>query len=1226
MIRFGLSTPKGAFALALLLVVPTLRGQGDAERYLAIDATLVRDDVERVEAYFALALEAVDPVVADLAATRSADLFDAAGVPKDALLRATRVLDDAGAPGFRRAIARLLRRDLSLRSGAYDDVEATRGIDGVVRDFAVVGPFGRDENHYGGTTFEPERSIDFSKPMAGTRGEVRWTPLRLSFAATHASTEDVLKEDRGCAYAVAGLVLSEDATLDVRLSTAGSAELFVGGRRALVVDRETAFLPPSRSVRVRFGKGEHRLLVKMNAPYQREFMLEILREDGSFADLSGANPAIAVLSPQALLERGAVEASGSSTGSGDAGAFVVKDARNEFPPPKTRGETIVRAVAFSLMGLEDFGAHLVAEIRKAPDLSAAEIVALRTVVDRQTAAPEAAKKAETLALARKLAEAAPGHPIAAVALAEEDASKDKGEEALARLDAALTDHPKSRALREAYGKICERLGFVADAERSRLALATAYPSSLDAAYGRAELLARRGDFAGAYEAETRALDLDRSHAATFVGVAYSALRLGRLDDAFAHATTARRLDPSSPSIELLFAAILREKGDFQGEEATLRNAVDAYPNDAGALHLLKFAAFARGDVDAGVAYAARIVEREPDHAQVERAILREARPPAFDPIAAYAADVDAALKNAPDKDVYPDASVVLILDQVTLVVREDGTARQEIHQIHKLQDARGRDELGTIRAEGDLGIVRTIEPDGTTLWPNALQQGVYETAGLRPGVFVERRFYRELQRPFGEPPNYGSFLFQDTRLEAPFHFTRYVVATPEKAEIEPVVERFPVEPKKTVRDGYVVRDYLLTNMPRLKRERAMPPPTEIVPRATTAAPADPAGFNRGVLDMFEAPSRATPAILEAAKTAAKDATDPIAVAKNLYDFVLDKVASEGGFSEPTVTLLEGAGPRLPLFAALLTAAKVPWSPCFVAARDDFRGPNPPSGFDPDMFETPLVRIEPPGASPVYVAVDSRYRPFGELSYRYCDAPVYVARRGGGFFDRTPAAPSDAAKTDVRRFDLVLDAEGVATGKATIEFGRDFSAQIREALAEADRSQYEPQLLNMLMAPLGRFRARATGKVSVEGMTSRGGPLVVSVDVELKRLVRGGTQGTDLASPLSPYDFARRFVDRTERTHPVVFRDTDVRRDTAVVKLDPSWRIENLPPTDAFHGAPGSVSIVRTFDEATSTLTFERVVQWAPFTVEPSRFAAFSKWLSEIDAAEHRVVRLTKTTP
>jgi hypothetical protein len=499
-------------------------------------------------------------------------------------------------------------------------------------------------------------------------------------------------------------------------------------------------------------------------------------------------------------------------------------------------------------------------------------------------------------------------------------------------------------------------------------------------------------------------------------------------------------------------------------------------------------------------------------------------------------------------------------------------------------------------------------------------------AGLAKGVSVERRYRYDLDRFVGEPEDFGGFYFQDTEGEAPFHLTRYVVILPKALGLTPSLERYPGKPVVTERGDDVVYEFKLERMPKIKRERAMPPPAEIAPYVSFRRAGSFAALNRRILARFEPEARVNDALSRAAREAIGDATDVLEKARRIHAYVLKNVPTEEGGGSPAVTLAERAGPRLPLFAALLSAAGVPWRPCAGRAATRF-GPPQRVGFtDFSAFDAEMLRIEPPGLPPVYATADLRFRPFGHLPYVLCDAPVFVADRDGGFLDRTPAAPLLAASDLERRYELSVRADGVGVGTARMDFGPEASAQLKERLADADRSDYEPALLRMLLDPLGRLAAKATGPIVVEGLGRNDVPLSVSAPVELKRLLREASGGGDLVSPIAPLKMARRFVDRAERTHPVVFRGLEVSRDEAVLKLDPAWRPAALPESLVLEGPLGGYVLRRTYDESTRTLVFERRVQFEPFTLPPSEFPAFADWLSKLDQEEERQVRLEKGGP
>jgi hypothetical protein len=1204
------------------------RGQdaaAEAARHLAIEVEHAGDGVERARAYLKLALEAGDADVGRLAGIRFLGLLDDVGVPPDALSFVASKAADPAVVGARRSMALGLLKRLAVRAGRFDEASTAAATDGFVRRFYAVGPFGTAASHFGGRAFPPERetvaTFDPARKYDGVAGPTSWTAFEISSAEEQADPGSFVPRLPGCVYAATLLRARGDVECDVRLGCYGSAELYVNGARALSLDRALAYLPDARAVRVRFSAGDHLLVVKLLEPQVRSFTLALRTPDGAPVAVVGDDAVLAVASFE-----GAARAPGSAAGTGRGGAFEPRDFRSGWQGAAPRALAFVRAELLAETGLADDGVRSVETFRAATDLAPGELLSLRRLAEDAQELPESEKQARALDAAQRLAAAAPGHPLAVAALAREELSHDRGEKALEMIEAALVAHPRSLELRRAALDACEKLQFRADAERAALAAAAAYPEAHASHLLTARTLRNRGDELGALRAETAALAADAGDADLRRGVARRLVFAKRFDEAAATLAPLSVLAPHDPQDRLFAAELHREAGRPDAERAALEAAAKDFPLDTRALRRLLDLELAAGRKDAALARAQEILRRDPDGEDAVRRIAQELAPPEKDWFAEYAVDAAAHVKSCPGPEAYPDAAVVLLLDQVVLWIRPDGTATHEVHQIHRLQDPRGRDQLGTVAAQGDVLVVRTLTPDGRTLWPNSLRPGQYEIAGLAKGVVVERKYRYEIGRAVGSPADFGGFYFQDTELEAPYHVTRYVVVVPKAAGFEPLIERFPGKPKRTEVGDDVVWEFALEKMPRVRKERAMPPADEIVPYVAFKRGDAFSELNRRALDYFESETRTNATIAAAAAEAVGDARDPLEKARRAYAYVCERVPTEDGGGSPARTLAERSGPRLPLFAALLTAAGVPWRPCLVRPNERFAAPARVRLVETDSYATPLVRVEPPGGAPVYVTTDLRFRPFGALPYVLCDAPAYVGDRSGGRLERTPPAPLASAAMVERRYDLALDAAGTAKGEARIDFGPEASAQLREQLVDADKSEYEPALLRMLLEPLGKFSPKATGPVKVVGLTDRGGPLSVVAPVELRKLVKDGVNGGDLTPPIPPERFARRFADRAERTHPVVVRDVEVARDTARIALDPTWRVALLPESYASRGAAGSYVFARSFDEATGTVIFERSVQFEPFRVEPADFGAFTAWLAEIDAEELRTATLRRVGP
>ncbi|HYC78047.1 MAG TPA: hypothetical protein VEI02_10505, partial [Planctomycetota bacterium] len=1112
-----------------------------------------------------------------------------------------------------------LRLRILRAVGPWDVLEREVGRDGSLRAFHVVGPFGFDAMHYGGVAFPPEGPFEPDRTFEARGGAARWTLLETSPAEEDVDLSSALREGPGAAYATAEIVCAADAPLRVALTCSDSAELFVDGRRTLVLDRATEFLPATARVDLLFPKGAHRFLVKLSGAYGRSFRLRLLGLDGAPVDLSSRAGATATVVASRELRPASPTAPAHTAPEG--GPPKPTDLRRALAEASTRAERLLRATLLAEEDCAELAVEIADAVSAANDASPGEVWACRRIYRAARHLPDVEAKARARAAAKKFAALDPAHPLGIAAAAEEDAENDRGEKGLETLGAALEKHPRAVALREAEVEIFGALGFDADRERALLALEAAYPDGPAALDGAAQVRRARGDDAGALATRRRSLEADGSDAGLRFEIARWELRRGDLAAAEATLTELTRRHPRWSDARLRLADVRREAGDADGERRELEAAAAAFPYRVDALKLLLHDAVATGSTDRAVAFAEDVLKRDPDDDDARRALDR-LRPRSDDVFREFAIDAEAFLKTVPGKEAYPDSAMVLLLDQVVLHIRADGTAEHEVHQLHRMQDARAKGELGTVRTQGRVTAVRTITPDGRTLWPNSLRAGTYEMAGLAPGVVVERRYRYDVDRFLGRPEDFGGFYFQDTDLAAPFHLTRYVVVVPKAMNLEPLIERFPGAPRREERGDDVVWEFKLERMPRLKNERAMPPPDEIVPYVAFKRGDGMAALNRRLLDRFEPHARPTPEIRRAAAEAVGDAVDPLDKARRIYRWVMDRTPTEDGGGTPTATLLERSGPRLPLYCALLSAAGVPWRPAAARLHERLDKPARWELLDDEFFSYPTARVEPPGGAPVYVALDARFRAFGELPFSFHDAPAFVAGRDGGFLDRTPAAPLSRAAGLERSFDLRIDADGVASGAVRARFGGDAAASFREQLAMADRKQLDQALLRMLLDPVGKFGAKPKGPVRLEGAERGDGPLTASVEVEIPRLLKEGSSGHVLQSPLPPLKLARRFVDRAERTQPVLFRDFEVAREEARFALDPTWRVTGAPETFVTRGAPGSFSLRRVVSEG--SVLIERLVQFEPFQVAAERFAPFAAWLKALDEAEERQITLEKT--
>jgi tetratricopeptide (TPR) repeat protein len=1150
-----------------------------------------------------------------LAAQLWADNLAKAPAGPDAAETLRAIRDNRELPGPKRALAARMRRKLLARSGDVQGLAREAGADGQVRWFKAIGPFGFNAESFAGFAFGPESKIDFAAELPGFQDPVRWTDYAASPAAEQADPFEVLLPRTGAAYALAQIKTGNE-TLLVSLGSESSVELFVDGQRALAIDHRRELVPNRRWVAVAFPAGWHHLLVKTTDSGSGVFVLTVLDQQRGPVVLGPAGSAVEIETGGAFH---AVEAPAAGTGPG--GTFVVSDSRDVFKPAGERAADLVAACLLGWRGLPEEAFVAARGHLDAADLSVGEIGVAHLIVDQTTHLPDTDKKARLLDLARRALAKDPSSAMAQAALARNEATNDRVEEGIGMLQKALAGSPKSVDLWEAQLDVLEGVGFESDREKTLAAALAACPNAPKLWERRLTQLEKKKAFPAWIDESRRFLASD----ATELGLAHALgarlLSGRRFDDLEAFLETQAALHPHEVSFEVLAADAAHEQGDRDRELAILAGITSKHPKETSVIERMASRILADKPDDERVPALLRTaLKADPDLHDVRR-LLNDLRPPAHDYFKEFLVDTKSFLEKAPGADAYPDSRIVLLLDQITLWIHEDGSAEQETHQIHRLQDPRGKEDLGTVSADGDVKVVRTILPDGKSLVPNQLGRGSFEMAGLEPGVVVERRYRRFVDRFVGRPESFGGFYFQDTRLTQPFHYTRYVVIVPKKLGLVPVVERFEAKYKREERGDDLVFEFLLEKMPRIQREAMMPRAEDLVPHVEFRRPDTWDKINRRYLDAYETAWRPTPTLREAAAKAVGDATDPVERARKLYEFVMDTVTSTDGMGLPTQTLLEKSGDRFPLYLALLKAADVPHSLAMGRNQEKVSPPVDWKMVSDDLFDVPLARIEPPGKDPVYVSTQLRWIPFGQLRYDQTDAQVFVTAPGGGRIERIAALPLAEAKSAMTEMDLALDAAGLATGTVRLTLYGWAGAFLKEQIERTDKKRLDQWANGAVLGPIGRLAPKPKGPVRFKNATSRTAPLVIEVDVEMKQLVRKTDGGGTLEVPFRPMTLAKGFVDRKERKLPFVFHQYFVEDAEATITLDPSWKLDEAPKDFERKGPLGSFTLRRKLDG--SKLTLRREIALTPADIPASGFPDVASFAKDIDQAEAQKIQLRR---
>jgi len=179
----------------------------------------------------------------------------------------------SAAPEVRALAWRMLAEVERLRGRAPRMEESLDAI-GVLRDFAIVGPF--DDENGGGydVAYGPELDLDLSRTHEGSRGEVAWRVVEgLGRTGTVAIHEAVRPTREVVVYALTTLDVPAATSATLYLGTPGATKAWLNGRPVLAdPDRHPARFD-QKAVRLDLQRGSNVLLLKLTGGTSGPFEL-----------------------------------------------------------------------------------------------------------------------------------------------------------------------------------------------------------------------------------------------------------------------------------------------------------------------------------------------------------------------------------------------------------------------------------------------------------------------------------------------------------------------------------------------------------------------------------------------------------------------------------------------------------------------------------------------------------------------------------------------------------------------------------------------------------------------------------------------------------------------------------------------------------------------------------------------------------------------------------------
>ena len=422
---------------------------------------------------------------------------------------------------------------------------------------------------------------------------------------------------------------------------------------------------------------------------------------------------------------------------------------------------------------------------------------------------------------------------------------------------------------------------------------------------------------------------------------------------------------------LELAKLEMRMGRLEAAEKRLEGLANQDPGDTEIAVFLARTRFLKGDPEGARRAWQALKSAKPDAFQVDMARWAMGEPLPFQE---RHLELERVLREDTSKE--PDAAPSsLLLDQMFTRVQSDGSSLERYHGIIRINDKEGVDRESEQTLPGQVVLsLRTIKPDGRILEPEQIpDKDTISMQGLEAGDIIEYEYFT-LKPPSGVKPNaYVTaqvYLFQD--IEKPFHRTQWTIEWPESIPMQFYEQNLPSPCKKGTAGGLRWQDWDYRDMPRIAPEPDTPNKMLFVPLVEAVGGITWEDLGRFLKEGITGAYQITPEVERCYRQAVGDAKSPEDKAGRIVSYLLKQVDSDraSGWQDPTQVLLTRQGSRIPVAAAFLSLAGIPFDVLVAETVPDrvYRENLPRIG----QFSTPVLKVNLP-SGPRYLTLASPYR-------------------------------------------------------------------------------------------------------------------------------------------------------------------------------------------------------------------------------------------------------------
>jgi len=332
----------------------------------------------------------------------------------------------------------------------------------------------------------------------------------------------------------------------------------------------------------------------------------------------------------------------------------------------------------------------------------------------------------------------------------------------------------------------------------------------------------------------------------------------------------------------------------------------------------------------------------------------------------------------------------------------------------------------------------------------------------------------------------------------------------------------------------------------------------------------------------------------------------------ILSYVFEAIDGEGGdeWLDPTRAILLRQGSRIPVAAALLDLAGIPWDVLLAepVPNQNIKSDLPRLG----QYSDPVLEVRLPGEDKRYYQLSSPYRTPGLLPWYLQGAKALAVT------SKTPSTPVVLPRdlgpwsgTLEKEMQSLLGNGDLAVAHQQI-FDPDTSEAFRSAFQRIPKDQWEQAVQITLSREYGNLDLKSLDMSALEDTEV---PFSWNYEIVIQGFAVPDGNRWVVREPLPVLDLSQGLASLKERTLPLapgapIFLNQEFR-----MALPEGLRTDYRPPSLFIETPFGSYSLEGTWEEEGRTLFFRRSLEIPYQIVPPEDYPAFARFLREIDRVE-----------